>query len=68
MGRLEIFVDGEWRGICSNNFKASSGADVACRQIGYVGAEEVYEDGRYFICIHIKCICTYIIIINNILK
>ena len=33
-GRLEIYIDGEWRTVCYNLFSSQEGA-VACRQLGY---------------------------------
>ena len=32
-GYLEIFHEGEWRGICDDSFTATN-ADVVCRQLG----------------------------------
>ena len=41
-GRLEVFHDGKWGGVCDNNF-GDVEAIVACRQLGYTsGIMEVY--------------------------
>ena len=34
MGRLEIYLDGEWGTFCVKNFNSNAG-DTACRQLGY---------------------------------
>lgn len=38
-GYLEIFHDGEWRGICDDSFTATN-AQVVCRQLGMSGTGE----------------------------
>ena len=35
-GRLEVFYNGAWGGVCDDHFK-STGAPVACKQMGYDG-------------------------------
>ena len=35
VGRLEIYLNGQWGTVCINNF---GGGDTACRQLGYLGA------------------------------
>lgn len=35
-GALQVFIDGGFGGVCINNFGARD-ADVACRQMGFVG-------------------------------
>ena len=39
-GRLEVFFNGQWGGVCSSGFDQSEG-DVVCRQLGYTHSEEV---------------------------
>ena len=39
-GRLEVFFNGQWGGVCSSEFDQSVG-DVVCRQLGYTHSEEV---------------------------
>jgi len=41
-GRLEIFHDGQWGTICDDAFDMDD-ANVACRQMGYVGATEAIQ-------------------------
>ena len=36
-GTLEIYLNGKWGNVCSNDFKEAA-ADSACRQIGYTSA------------------------------
>lgn len=36
-GRLEIFYDGHWGTVCSNNFDQTA-ADLACQQLGFIEA------------------------------
>ena len=36
-GRLEVFLDGEWGTVCNNGFDYY-GANVACHQLGFLGA------------------------------
>ena len=40
IGRLEIYLDGEWGTFCANGFNTFAG-DVACRQLGYDGSREI---------------------------
>ena len=37
IGRLEVFFEGSWSQVCSDDF-GSADADVACRQLGLGGA------------------------------
>jgi deleted-in-malignant-brain-tumors protein 1 len=39
-GRLEVFFNGQWGGVCSSGFDPSDG-DVVCRQLGYTHAENI---------------------------
>ena len=39
-GRLEVFFNGQWGGVCSSGFDQSDG-DVVCRQLGYTHSEDV---------------------------
>ena len=39
-GRLEIYHDNQWGTICEGGFDLSD-ADVACRQLGFPGVEEL---------------------------
>ncbi len=42
-GRLEIYYDGEWGGIC-DDFWGIADARVACKELGYPGAEEALRE------------------------
>ena len=42
-GRLEVFLNGEW-GTCDDQF-GQEDANVACRQLGFAGAERVSSFG-----------------------
>ena len=42
-GRLEIFHDNEWGTVC-DDFFGRRDAKVACKQMGYTGAETVLTD------------------------
>ena len=39
-GRLAVFFNGQWGGVCSSGFDPSDG-DVVCRQMGYTHVESV---------------------------
>ena len=39
-GRLEVFFNGQWGGVCSSGFDESDG-DVICRQLGYTNSLNV---------------------------
>ena len=39
-GRLEVFFNGQWGGVCSSGFDPSDG-DVVCRQMGYTHVENI---------------------------
>ena len=43
-GRLEVFLNGEWGTICDDQF-GQEDANVACRQLGFAGAERVSSFG-----------------------
>ncbi|XP_071810116.1 neurotrypsin-like [Asterias amurensis] len=45
-GRVEIYKDGYWGAICDNDWDITD-AGVACRQLGFAGAEEA-KSGGYF--------------------
>ena len=44
-GRLEVFHDGQWGGVC-DDFFTSPDATVACRQLGYTGGETRRSERR----------------------
>ena len=51
MGRLEVYLDGEWGTFCANGFDSYS-ADAACRQLGYqisIGDVSKASDFIYYI-------------------
>ena len=41
-GRLEIFINGEWRAVCGNGWGLYD-AKVLCRQLGYLRVESVRD-------------------------
>ncbi|CAH1247198.1 DMBT1 [Branchiostoma lanceolatum] len=45
-GRVEIYHDGEWGTICDDAF-GQEDADVACRQLGYPGAERATSSASF---------------------
>lgn len=45
-GRLEVCFAGEWGTVCDTNFDWDE-ANVACNQLGYMGASTYYTDATY---------------------
>ena len=45
-GRLEICYGGEWGTICDDNFGIDE-ANIACNQLGFMGAWSAYTGGTY---------------------
>lgn len=38
-GRLEIYFSNEWGTVCADNIFNQIPADIACRELGFVGAD-----------------------------
>ena len=45
-GRVEVQFYGGWGGVCDSDWTIEDG-NVACQQLGYEGAEEVYTSSHF---------------------
>ena len=46
IGRLEVYVDGEWGTVCDLGFDVKD-ANIACRAMGYGSAKRVWKGAAY---------------------
>lgn len=37
-GRLEVYLNDQWGSVCDDGFSVDLAGDIACKQLGYIGA------------------------------